>query len=55
MTFIPTTSIGPQLPTINLNVHLMCPDCRDPIPNIVEDFGAGDMICGSCGGYFSSF
>ncbi|KAI9501490.1 transcription initiation factor IIB [Coemansia spiralis] len=30
-------------------VKLMCPDCRDPIPNIIEDFTSGDYVCGDCG------
>lgn len=34
---------------IDLNLRLFCKDCKDPIPNIVEDFAAGDMICGNCG------
>jgi len=33
----------------DLNVLLMCPDCRENPPNIVEEFSAGDTICGSCG------
>jgi len=47
--FAPTHAIGPQLPTVDINVRLMCADCRDPVPNIVEDFAAGDLICGNCG------
>jgi len=34
---------------IDLNLRLYCKDCKDPIPNIVENFAAGDMICGNCG------
>ncbi|KAJ3254873.1 transcription initiation factor IIB [Boothiomyces macroporosus] len=34
---------------IDLNLRLFCTDCRDPIPNIIEDFAAGDLICGNCG------
>jgi transcription initiation factor TFIIB len=34
---------------IDLNLKLICRDCRDSIPNIVEDFAAGDLICGNCG------
>ncbi|KAJ1666097.1 transcription initiation factor IIB [Coemansia sp. RSA 1813] len=30
-------------------VKLICPDCRNPIPNIVEDFTSGDYVCGDCG------
>src|ERR1700709_580288 len=33
----------------NLNVSVMCPDCREMPPNIVEEFSSGDMVCGSCG------
>lgn len=29
--------------------RLVCPRCRDPHPEIVEDFAAGDLICGACG------
>ncbi|KAJ2757834.1 transcription initiation factor IIB [Coemansia nantahalensis] len=31
------------------SVRLMCRHCRDPVPNIVEDFASGDYVCGSCG------
>jgi len=34
---------------IDLNLRLYCKDCKDPIPNIVENFAAGDLICGNCG------
>jgi len=37
-------SFGPDLA-----VRLICPECRDPNPNIVEEFGSGDLVCGSCG------
>jgi transcription initiation factor TFIIB len=32
-----------------LNVRLMCPECRVMPPDIVERFSEGDMVCGSCG------
>jgi transcription initiation factor TFIIB len=32
-----------------LAVRLICPDCRDPNPNIVEEFGSGDLVCRGCG------
>ena len=40
-----------QQPTYgpDLAVRLICPECRDPNPNIVEEFGSGDLVCGSCG------
>lgn len=37
-------SFGPDL-----SVRLVCPDCRDPNPNIVEEFSSGDLVCGGCG------
>ena len=33
----------------NLNMQLMCPDCKEYPPNLVEEFSSGDMVCGSCG------
>ena len=33
----------------NLNMHLICPDCKESPPNLVEEFSSGDMVCGSCG------
>ncbi|RKP00792.1 hypothetical protein CXG81DRAFT_12823 [Caulochytrium protostelioides] len=40
---------GPKVPVVDLNYRIMCPDCKDEIPNIIEDFSAGDLVCGSCG------
>jgi len=40
----PPPSFGPDLA-----VRLICPECRDPNPNIVEEFGSGDLVCGNCG------
>lgn len=28
---------------------LMCPDCKEYPPNLVEEFSNGDMVCSSCG------
>lgn len=33
----------------DLNVLLICPDCRENPPHLVEEFSCGDTICGSCG------
>jgi transcription initiation factor TFIIB len=33
----------------NLNVKLICPDCRIEPPSIVEEFASGDLVCGDCG------
>lgn len=33
----------------DLAVHLICRQCKDPVPNIVEQFGSGDLVCGDCG------
>ncbi|KAF8969337.1 cyclin-like protein [Flammula alnicola] len=42
---------GASQPTFgpDLAVRLICPECRDPNPNIVEEFGSGDLVCGNCG------
>lgn len=40
---------APSAPQMDLNLRLQCRDCRDQVPNIVEDFSAGDLICGNCG------
>ena len=44
-------SKGPHSPTFgpDLAIRLICPECRDPNPNIVEEFGSGDLVCGNCG------
>ncbi|OCK82763.1 cyclin-like protein [Lepidopterella palustris CBS 459.81] len=31
------------------NAILMCPDCREMPPNLVEEFSSGDTVCASCG------
>ena len=33
----------------NLNDRLICPDCNNNPPNLVEEFSSGDMVCGDCG------
>ncbi|KAK3686854.1 transcription initiation factor IIB [Vermiconidia calcicola] len=33
----------------NLNVRLMCKDCREDPPNLYEDHASGDLICADCG------
>ncbi len=33
----------------DLAVRLICPDCKDPNPKIVEEFESGDLVCGDCG------
>jgi transcription initiation factor TFIIB len=33
----------------NLNMTLICKDCKEVPPNLVEEFSSGDMVCGSCG------
>ncbi|KAJ3078270.1 transcription initiation factor IIB, partial [Quaeritorhiza haematococci] len=40
---------GPKVPQVDTNLRLICRDCKDPVPNIVEDFKAGDLVCGNCG------
>ncbi|TFL05771.1 cyclin-like protein [Pterulicium gracile] len=38
-----------QTYTPDLAVRLICPECLSQNPNIVEEFGAGDLVCASCG------
>ena len=33
----------------DLNLHMICKDCKEYPPNLVEEFASGDMVCGSCG------
>ncbi|KAB8338779.1 hypothetical protein FH972_021724 [Carpinus fangiana] len=33
----------------DLNIKMMCPDCKVYPANIEEDFSAGDTVCGDCG------
>jgi transcription initiation factor TFIIB len=33
----------------DLNVRLVCPDCKIDPPNLVEEFASGDIVCGTCG------
>ncbi|KAI1397174.1 cyclin-like protein [Hypoxylon fuscum] len=33
----------------NLNKLLICRDCNEYPPNLIEEFSSGDMVCGSCG------
>jgi len=37
-------SYGPDL-----SVRLICPECRDPNPEIAEEFSSGDLVCRNCG------
>lgn len=49
---LPEPEYQPEAPAEweqNLSVKLMCPECREDPPNLVEDTSAGDVICESCG------
>ncbi|KAJ1513978.1 hypothetical protein HMI55_005077 [Coelomomyces lativittatus] len=34
----------PEKQRLDLNVRLICHNCRDPIPNIIEDFKQGRLV-----------
>ncbi|KAJ3070276.1 transcription initiation factor IIB, partial [Rhizoclosmatium hyalinum] len=34
---------------MDLSVKLICPHCRNPVPNIIDNTRDGDLICGDCG------
>lgn len=40
---------APQEWQQNLSFRMMCPECKEDPPNLVEDTQAGDVICESCG------
>lgn len=44
----PALEKGPEW-SENLNMTMMCKDCKESPPNLVEEFSSGDMVCGSCG------
>ncbi len=46
---VPEPPAAPAKPQIDLNVRIICQECRDPVPNIIEDFKSGDLVCGNCG------
>ncbi len=33
----------------NLNMQMICKECKEIPPNLVEEFSSGDMVCASCG------
>lgn len=35
--------------TQNLNITMICRECKEDPPNLVEEFASGDVVCGSCG------
>ena len=44
------TAAGDVDPYIeNLNMQMICKECKEFPPNLVEEFSSGDMVCGSCG------
>ncbi|CAG8462533.1 3944_t:CDS:1 [Diversispora eburnea] len=45
----PQVDVGPKQILPDLNIRLICPDCKQQIPNIVEEFASGDLVCGDCG------
>ncbi|CAG8594704.1 15719_t:CDS:1 [Funneliformis caledonium] len=33
----------------DLNVRLICPECRNSQANLIEEYSSGDIVCGDCG------
>lgn len=33
----------------DLHIRVSCAECRNPNPNLIEDFASGDVICRDCG------
>jgi transcription initiation factor TFIIB len=44
-----SSSAAPALRRAEIAYKLMCPQCRNPTPNLIEEFSAGDLVCGDCG------
>ncbi|CAG8823059.1 12661_t:CDS:1 [Gigaspora margarita] len=45
----PAVEQGPKQVLPDLNIRLICPDCKNTTPNIIEEFASGDLVCGDCG------
>ncbi|CAG8576930.1 4772_t:CDS:1 [Diversispora eburnea] len=45
----PQADVGPKQILPDLNIKIICPDCRKQVPNIIEEFASGDLVCGDCG------
>jgi len=33
----------------NLNINIICPNCNETPPNLVDETSSGDLVCGDCG------
>ncbi|CAG8724180.1 10511_t:CDS:2, partial [Funneliformis mosseae] len=33
----------------DLNISLICPECRNSQANLIEEYSSGDIVCGDCG------
>jgi len=40
---------GEDVPAENLNIRLICKECLEDPPNLIEDWKEGTMVCASCG------
>ena len=45
----PSNKVQDPVYAPDLAVRLICPDCQERPPNIVEEYSSGDLVCGSCG------
>jgi len=45
----PNPSPQPSPYRVDLSVRLICRQCKNPVPNIIEQFASGDLVCGDCG------
>lgn len=49
-TILSPCAVTPQeLWSENLNMHMICRECKEFPPKLVEEFSSGDTVCGSCG------
>ena len=48
-TMFPTADPPAYNEAANLANILICPDCKEDPPNLIEEFSSGDTVCTSCG------
>lgn len=46
---VQTTTVDEPFIGPNLNITLVCPDCKTYPPDLIERFSEGDIVCGTCG------
>ncbi len=45
----PTRNMQNSVRRTEITNKVICPQCRTPTPNLIEEFSSGDLVCGDCG------